>query len=154
MSLADIRTEYKNILSGVPNIGVVHDYERWSADWGTFLAQFKDPSTGKLLGWTITREKSPESFGAGSSYERSHVMVIRGYMGLQDVDGSEKTFQDLIETVCDTFRPKTTLNGKVQQVEAPLQLDVVDARMLGAALCHYCELRQTVTEAVQEFQQS
>lgn len=154
MPLSEIRAEYKTILSTVPDIGVVHDYERWSADWAKFLEQFKDPATGKIRGWTITRERSPEVFGAGSSYERGHVMVLRGYMGLHDVEASEKVFQDLIETVCDTFRPKTTLNGKVQQVEAPLQVDVVEARMLGSVLCHYCELRQTVTEAVQAFSQS
>lgn len=146
MSLATIRAQYKTILQSVPGIGVVHDYERWSADWDKFLAQFQDPASKKILGWTITRERSAESFKTGSGYSRMYTMAIRGYMGLNDTDASEKTFQDLIETVCDTFRGKTTLNGVVEQVEAPLQVDSIDLRQLGSVLCHHCELRQTVEE--------
>jgi len=146
MSLANIRAEYKSILSGVTTVGVVHDYERWSVDWSKFLVQFKDAATGKIKGWTITREKTIEAFTSGPGAERKHAFVIRGYLALDDTAGSEKTFQDLVETVCDTFRPKTTLNGKVEQVEAPLQVDLVEVRLFGAVLCHYCELRQTVEE--------
>lgn len=148
MPLAAIRTQYKAILETVPNIGVVHDYERWSVDWDKFLAQFKDPASGKILGWTITRERSPETFTPGPGSDRRYMMVLRGYMALQDTVASEKTFQDLIEAVCNTFRPKTTLNGAVNQVEAPLQVDIVEHRLFGSVLCHYCELRQTVEETL------
>lgn len=169
MSLAAIRTEYKNILLAAKpikigpghfkfgdaarfmdglSVGAVYDYERWTADWSKFLTLFKDSVSGKINGWTITREKSAEIFIVGSGSERRHTFVIRGYMGLQDSIGSEKTFQDLIEAICDIFRPYTTLNGKVDQVEAPLQVDLVEPRMVGGTLCHYCELRQVAQETL------
>ena len=145
MSLALIRTEYKTILEGIANIGKVHDYERWSVEWKKFLDQFKS-ADNKIKGWTITRESSPEEFKPGPGYDRSYNMVIRGYMGLDDTNASEKTFQDLIETVCNTLRPKTTLNGKILQVEKPLQVTTVEIREFGGVLCHYCELRQLAQE--------
>lgn len=146
MPLSAIRDQYKAILLTVPGIGVVHDYERWSIDWSKFIEQFRDPVSGKILGWTITREKSSEKFTPGPGSQRDHTFVLRGHLGLQDAVASEKVFQDLIEAVCDTFRPKTTLNGTVQQIEAPLQVDLVEPRKFGDVLCHYCELRQTVEE--------
>lgn len=154
MSLATIRSKYKTLMSAISGIGVVHDYERWSVDWAKFLEQFKDPTSGKILGWTITREKSSEEFLPGSTYRRTHDMVIRGYQGLRDEDGSEKTFQDLIETVCNTLRPKTTLENEVEQVAEPLQVTLVDVKLFGAVLCHYCELRQSVNEEVAGFVQT
>lgn len=173
MSLATIRAEYKKILEGIGPIkfgpgffkfgdpgaafldgtmgnlvvGPVHDYERWSAEWKKFLDHFK-ASDGKIHGWTITREKTTESFIPGLGAERRHTMVLRGYYALQDSVGSEKNFQDLIEVICTVFRGETTLNGTVEQVEAPLQVDLVEPRMFGAVLCHYCELRQVVPETL------
>src|SRR3990167_4248814 len=97
MSLALIRTEYKTILEGIASIGKVHDYERWSVEWKKFLDGFKS-ADNKIKGWTITREKTDEVFIPGPGAERRHTMVVRGYLGLDDTNASEKTFQDLIET--------------------------------------------------------
>lgn len=130
-------------------VGAVHDYERWSASWDKFLSHFRDAATSRINGWTITRESSIETFIPGSASERSHTMVVRGYYGVQDSQASEKTFQDLIEAICDIFRPETNLGGTVDQVEAPLQVDLVGYRIFGAALCHYCELRQVAQETVE-----
>src|SRR3990167_6470997 len=147
MSLALIRAENKTILEGIAGIGKVHDYERWSVEWKKFLDQFKS-ADGKIKGWTVTREKSSERFTGGSTSERLHSMTLRGYHGLDDASASEKVFQDLVEEVCNTFRPKTTLNGRVDRAEAPLQVDIIEHRLFGGVLCHYCELRQAAQETI------
>lgn len=168
MDVKAVRQEYKNILIAAKpikigpghfkfgdaarfmdglSVGAVHTYERWAAEWKKFLDLFKDPTTGKINGWTITREKMSQAFIPGPGVERRHTFVIRGYFGLKDADGTEETFDALVEAIVDIFLPYTTLNGKVEQVEAPLQVDIAnEPRMFGGVLCHYCELRQVVPE--------
>lgn len=168
MDVRAVRLEYKNILlrarpikigpgyfkfgdkasftDGL-TVGAVHTYERWAADWAKMLSLFKDSVTGKINGWTITREKMSQVFIPGPGVERKHVFVIRGYMGLKDTDVTEETFDALTEAILDIFLPYTTLNGKVEQVDSPLQLDIAnEPRLFGGILCHYCEMRQVVPE--------
>lgn len=150
MSLSIIRTEIKGIMDGVTDIGVVHDYERLATDWIKFLSFYKPAGKNYIRGWSITRQKSPEKGNgeddtAAHQYRRMHNMVIRGYYGLKDSDASEKVFQDLVETVCDTFRGKPTLNGKADD-SSPPQVDIFETRMFGTVLCHYVEIRIVVEE--------
>ena len=153
MSLALIRAQYKAILETVAGIGVVHDYARLAVDWAKFLELYKDPATEKILGWDISRESSPATkyiIGGASPNaraDRSHVFLIRGYAGLQDSTGSEKTFQDLVDAVLDKFLPLATLNGAALAAD-PMVLTLVGERMFGSALCHYCEIRQNVRERI------
>lgn len=144
MSLSDIRDQIKTILAGVDGIGVIHDYERWAADWGKFLDRYKD-AAGKINGWTITRTKTPENSDTASHVTRIHHFTIRGVYGLKDEDASELTFQDLIESICAAFRAKYRLNDTAANTE-PVQVEVVENRMFGTVLCHYCELTVTAEE--------
>lgn len=150
MSLSLIRAEYKTILESVTGIGKVHDYSRLATDWKVFLDLFKDPSSETILGWEISREASPEErlhlSGAspGSVSDRKHIMLIRGYSSLQDATGTQKTFDNLIEAICDKFRPLITLNDVALKVETPMIVSVVTEREFGGVLCHYAELRQAV----------
>lgn len=155
MSLSLIRTEYKTILETVANIGIVHDYARLATDWKKFLEFFKTNIGGveMIRGWEISRESSPEEedFISGVSpnaiVDRSHVMLIRGYAGLQDASATEKTFQDLIEAILTTFRPLHTLNGQAIKTRR-MRVDLVTEREFGGVLCHYAELRQLMWERV------
>ena len=149
MILADIREQTKTILSGVSGIGVVHDYDRLAVDVATLKKFFQD-SEGRINGWTIAREATPERWLTNIDYERVFEMTIRGYYGLQDAAASEIVFQDLIEAICDKFRGNDTLNGTCETIcpefgnmvgKSGLQVAVVEPRMFGSILCHYVELR-------------
>ncbi len=149
MTLTTNRTEIKTVLEGITDIGVVHDYERLTTDWKTYLDKFKPATKAYIRGWTIRREKTPEEYDelADNFGRRKYRFVIRGFASVDDANASSKTFDDLIETICDTFRPLTVnnLNGKAMG-SGLIQTEIVEDRMFGSVLCHYCELSLEVEE--------
>lgn len=150
MSLALIRTEIKTIMDGIDDVGIVHDFERFSPSWEKFLLLFKPPGKKYIRGWEITRKRSTEKGNseddtATHQYRRFHQMVIKGYYGLQDETATEKIFQDLVETICDTFRANHTLNDTAEDCGTP-QAERVETRMFGNVLCHYGEIHLKVEE--------
>lgn len=150
MSLSAIRTEVKTILQNVTDIGVVHDYERWSNDWNTILSMFQPSGKAYIRGWMITRRATQEvvvTQGLGGSNQREHSFVIKGVFGLKDDIASEKTFQDLIESICSALRGNPTLNGSAIECDPP-QVMSVDIRMFSQVLCHYAEIELKAAEIV------
>ncbi len=139
MSLASMRSAIKSILEGVAGIGVVHDYERWTVDWATYLSLFRAPAQNLINGWTISRASTSEVAFASGRHRRSHRFIVRGYYSQKDAAGSEKNFQDLIEAVCDGLRGNVSLNGTAES-SGPPQVRRVESRTLGDVLCHYCEI--------------
>lgn len=147
MSLSTIRAEIVTILSGVAGVGPnIHDYERYAAHWTDYLALFKD--TDKILGWVITREKTIETEVSNANNMRTHTFVIRGFLSLDDSAATEKIFQDLIEAICDEFRPNIRLNDTAFDT-FPIQVDIQEPRMFGSVLVHYTEMRKDIQEEIQ-----
>lgn len=137
---SQIRARIKARLEAItPSIGIVHDRERWAAQWSDFLALMKHEDTGTLRGWTITREISPGQREAPAEALRFPVYVVRGYWGLADATSSEISFDDAVETVQDQLGADVTLGGIADHVEEP-QLRVMEPRMYGSVLCHYAEI--------------
>jgi hypothetical protein len=138
-----IRTAIYNLLAAVTDIGKVYDYERWAADWATFINLFKTTISGtpQIRGWEIGRRAVKED----NMPVRSHIYVIRGYMGINDAAATEKTFNALIEAIAAKFRDGQPLSGAALGHDF-IQAELIDARMFGAVLCHYCELSLTVYE--------
>lgn len=148
MTLDAIREQVKTIMAAVDGIGVVHGYQRWAADWAAFLNLFKTPE-GKINGWMITRESTPEQLLDPAEYERVYGLKIIGIYGLNDSDGSELVFQSLVESICDAFRSDYNLNGTCETTSpdfgpmagvSGIQVQTVENRVFGNVLCHYCEL--------------
>jgi hypothetical protein len=143
--LSDTIAEVKSIMGAVAGVGKVNAYRRNAKTEQDFNDLYV--VNGKVLAWDITRESTASTDRTvGATYEE-HTLVIRGYMGVRDFDGTEKTFQDLIESVRAALRVKRNLNGKV------LDTTPVQARQVGAAefgvnkvLVHYCELSFTAIE--------
>ena len=147
--LADIREQIKVMLQGAPGIGIVPEYERLATDYNKMLALFKD-ADGRINGWTITRDETPERWITNVDYERVFEMVIRGYMGLQDAEATEIIFQDLVENISSAFRVSDTLSGTCETINpefgkmagrSGIQVIIVEPRLFGSVLCHHCELR-------------
>jgi len=141
MSEVLIREQIKTILSAVADIGVVHDYERWASDWPAYLELFsiKTLAGTYINGWEIMRKKTPSRTGSSTHDLRTHTFLIRGIYGLKDSAASEITFQALIEAICSAFRSNYQLNSTADNTE-PVQVDLVENRVFGNVLCHYCEL--------------
>lgn len=145
MSEATIRAQIKTILSGVTGIGVVHDYERWSKDWTTFLTLFKHVAGGRINGWIITRS-AVEELEETTSHEPSiHQYKIKGIYALKDSAASEKAFNTLIEAIRAAFRTNYQLNDTASHT-TPLKVPVIENRVFGSVLCHYCEMTLTAEE--------
>ena len=153
MPEATIRAQIYVILSGVTDIGKTYDYERWAADWGTFINFFKTTIGGvdQVRGWEIGRRSATEKkivIGIGAaSQEKTHVFVIRGFLGVNDASATEKTFNALIEAIAKAFRTNKTLNGTATNHDY-IQAEVIDTRMFGGVLCHHAELTLTVYERI------
>lgn len=147
MSLEAVREQIRTILTGVSGIGVVHDYERWAAEWPAYLELFsiEDETGTRINGWDITRRKTPAVTASVTHDSRSHTFLIRGMYGLEDSQASELVFQQLIEDICAAFRAKYQLESTAENTE-PVQVDLVENRVFGNMLCHYCELTFTVDE--------
>lgn len=149
MSLSTQRTALKAILDGVPGIGVVHDYERWAAQWAEFLARFQDSATQTIRGCTITREATAEVWLTNTQVERRHTWIIRLYVGLDDTAASEKTAQGLVEAICDALRLDPALGGSAEGDSPPPQVRAFEPRLFGRVLCHVAEIAVAGKEVVE-----
>jgi len=151
MTESTIRGQIYSILSSVSEIGIVYDYERWAADWTSFINLFKSTIRGidQIRGWEISRRAAPESGVTAEATigqtDKQHIFLIRGYMGLNDATATEKTFNSLLEAISDAFRPLLTLNGAALDHDF-IQAEIIESRMFGGVLCHYAELSLTVHE--------
>jgi hypothetical protein len=145
MSESMIRQQIYTIISGVPGVGKVYDYERWSVDWTKFVTLFQDPASGRILGWEMSRVAVESQFLSRVEEETTHRFVIKGYLGLKDADATEKMFNGLIEAIRAAFRGNVTLNGAAE-LATPLTAPIIDVRTFGSVLCHYGELHLAVTE--------
>jgi hypothetical protein len=146
-SLATIRAAILAKAAGVADIGVANDYERYSKEQSEMKAQYVATISGvkQLRGWNIrrfnTREISPDL----GRYIVTHAWDLRGYMALDDSAGSEKTFDNLVETLRDAFREDESLGGVVSTTvtdeAAGLQVIESGPVLFAGVLCHAARLR-------------
>lgn len=153
MGYEEIREQTAAILASVEGMGVVHQYQRWAKSWEKFLDLFSvkdDAGVGRINGWMITRAATPEKWLTNVNYLRVYELVMYGFYGLKDAAASELVFQNLIEEACASFRENDTLNGTCETIapefgalagRAGVQVEIVEPRMFGNTLCHYCKLR-------------
>jgi len=120
-----------------PIIGRVHDYERWAADPKKFLELFQDPSSKKIFGWEISRTGCKVSKIAMQKWRWSHQYIIRGYYGLGDAAGTEKSVNALADLIVLDF----TLTKLAGTQGEQLPVAAVETRMFGQYLCHVVEIR-------------
>jgi hypothetical protein len=102
---------------------------------------------GRLHSWTITRTRTTAEYRTNTQTERRHTFVLRGYYALEDAAASEKTFQDLVESIEATFRGNDTLNDSAELV-GPLQVERVEPVLFAGVLCHFAELSLWAQELV------
>jgi len=143
VSYAQIRAAIKSVMESVPGVGAVYDYLRWTADPATYEALFV--SGGHVRFWTISRASVDDARRYTEQVDEVHTVVLRGYLGLDDASASEKTFQDLVDSVRAALRENYTLGGAAWN-SGPEMHTAVEHRQFGDVLCHYCEITFPVRE--------
>lgn len=151
MDYATLLSQIKTAVESVTDIGQVHDMIRgWKND-NEFRTLFETTISSKkqIRGWTITRDGIPENsrYATGGQHQITHQFVIRGYLGLEDANETEKTIQALVESVLQKLDNAVTLGGNVR-VAGPATAPVIAHREFGNVLCHYAEIQYPVTEHV------
>lgn len=132
-------------LASVPNIGVVHDRERYAKDNAKFAQHYLfTPAGGQqhLRGWWVRRaetEERSDTYGSGTT-TNVHTWQVRGYLAFNDADATELVFDELIEAFRAVVRDDPTLGGVCDQPpeEETDGVQVLDAGpvMFAGALCH------------------
>ncbi len=140
--LATIRAAIKTLLANVPDVGVVHDYERFAKSKKDFQTMYK--SGNQILGWFFYRERTEELDGDTGEVRVLHYWRFYGFNGLSDSTETAKTFQALVEIIRDAFRADPTLGGVIDDNKnmaqrfgsVGLQLDAIENVMFFGILCH------------------
>jgi hypothetical protein len=151
MTEATIRTAIYNAVNGVANAGLVYDRERHATTWTDFLALFKTRigSVSQVRGWMVgyrgISEAESTRFGKGDHrITRTHRFQVMGIMGIDDSEGSEKTFAAIAEDVCDALDSDATLHAFHYVSPATLGYD---PSPFAGVLVHAAVITLEVTEA-------
>lgn len=153
-TVEQIRAALVALIGGVPDIGVVNDYERYAERASDMQRLYVATIDGvdQLRGWFVRRLATIEqdiSATAGGRYVVRHTWRIQGYMALNDANASEKTFDTLIEAVRAALRADINLGGLVSSTETPDQagaaLEDSSPVLFAGVLCHSARLSLTTT---------
>lgn len=130
-------------MRAVPNIGVVHAYERTGADLATLKQHYYSATHQQIRGWFVRRVRIRETGILQPLYLEVVEWQIRGFMAVDDAGESELVFDDLLEGLRDRLRDDSTLGGTVMKLglldaksDRGLQLEDFGPYMFGGVLCH------------------
>jgi hypothetical protein len=147
MSLTLIRTQIKTKLEAISGVENVYDYKRFCSDLATYKDLFiKD---AKVNTWEIERKAFSRTGrgGSGDIEDVIHEFIIRGFYSFYDAYATEKTFQDLVETICADFISDPTLGGKAKMMHVPITGEFSNV-MLGNVLCHQVQINITIEDRI------
>lgn len=136
-------------LEAIPDIGAVHDRERYANQHGSLRALYVvQTDTGEQLrGWYVRRLAFRVERNGNAGRRVFTTWQIRGFMALQDEAASELAFDDLIDSVRRAFEADPTLGGAVQSTlyerEIGAQLSASGPVMFAGVLCHAADLTLT-----------
>jgi hypothetical protein len=132
-----------SILEGVSGIGRVHNRVRYTTALETFRTLYS--VSGFINAWSVSREATTEErkntrHSDPISVVRVHRFRLRGFYSLSDTDGTELTFQALVDDVVEAIRANVTLNGTAVwndglQVESIGYVMLFEALLVHAAEC-------------------
>ncbi|NMG48298.1 hypothetical protein GO613_09315 [Azoarcus communis] len=133
-------------LLSVPQVGVVHAYERYAKDLMRLRALYVAtlPDGDQLRGWYVRRLAFRVTRnGAGRPFVHT-TWLLRGLMALSDEAQSELAFDDLVDDVRRAIEVDPTLGGAVQTTlfdkELGAQLQAAGPVMFAGVLCHAADL--------------
>lgn len=158
-------------LQGVPGVGRVHSFLRWTVKPDEFdeLLRFVDPTnTGKINAWMIATpsitsrwsfhgaetDRNPQQLWSRCAIE-IHGWVSLNDPGIRDATGQTRSeerqaeeasatmFRLLCERIRFSFLEDGTLGGVVDRTD-PVQIQEMNETKLGKVLCHHARMRLDV----------
>lgn len=147
MSLTNIRSQIKTKLQAISGVENVYDFKRYCSDWATYKDLFIKDS--RVNTWEIERKSFSKVArgGSGDVEDNNHNFIIRGFYSTKDSLATEKTFQDLVETICSSFLNDPTLSGKAKIVHIPITGEFSTGK-LGEVLCHIIEISIIIEDRI------
>ena len=150
MSSALIRTAIAAILSTVPDVGAVHEFERHAKNENELKALYMSPDLNIIRGWFVRRE-AQQTVGLHHDRDvRVIKWVLMGWSVFDDKTASEVAFDSLIDQIIDTFKADDTLGGTVAQCSEPvadglagIQVEDQGPVQFAGVLCHAARLTLT-----------
>jgi len=146
-----LRTAIVAVMLAVPDVGNVYDHVRYSAGWSNFLDNFgwaNSSGENVVRGWWLSGPTI--SSGPTSTFDQltdTYTFTVHGVMTYTDSSDTDATFAALVTAVRDKLYTQTTLaQGSAAVVPGSVELDagLVDMRMFGSYLVHYCEMQLSV----------
>ncbi len=142
--LEEHRAAVVSMLASVPDIGQVHDRERYAANEAAFRGLYLfTPSNGpeQLRGWWLRRTETLERTVDTAGAVNAHTWTVRGYLAFNDLQGTELVLDDLVEQFRTLVRDDPTFGGVCQPGplgEEPDGVQVADAGavMFAGVMCH------------------
>ena len=135
---ADIRTAIKALLDGVPNVGIVHDYERYTDKMSKLKTFYVWKS--QLRGWHIRRVRQRRRSKDTGRYVVTTRWQIRGYLALKDATQTEKVMDDLLDVIIAEFDNNENLGidniSTIVDDESGIQLEDSGPVRFADVLCH------------------
>ena len=147
MSLSLIRAQIKTKLEAISGVEKVYDFKRFCNAWATYKDLFIKDS--KVNTWEIERKSFSRTGrgGSGNVEDTTHEFIIRGFYSFYDILATEKTFQDLVETICADFIDDPTLGGKAKIVHVPITGEFTTS-FLGQVLCHVVTINVSIEDRI------
>lgn len=137
-------------LQAVPEIGVVHGYERYAAALDALRALYYSPAHAQIRGWFVRRVQIRDTAITKPRRTVLEKFQVRGFMSLDDAAGSELVMQALVDSIRDAFRADPTLGGAITKqgplspgAEQGVSLDDFGPVMFGGVLCHGARMSLT-----------
>jgi hypothetical protein len=148
-TVAQIRAAIVAMHQAVPDVGIVHAFERYARDEGKFRELFVpdlQDQDKQIRGWWWRRTGTRESMVSTATTMNVHTWEGRGYMSLNDAQGSELVFDQLVEDFRAAVRADPTFGGTCEQNAVEGEEDGVQVVSLGpvlfcGVLCHSAVLQ-------------
>ncbi len=124
----------------------VHDYERFTAEQARFreLYLYGVAPNQRIHGYHIRRIGTAERHLAVGRYVVDHSWQLRGFLGIEDADATEKAFDAEIETIRTAIRDDDTLGNLIATCinDSQAGVQVIDSGpvMFAGVLCHAARL--------------
>jgi len=135
-------------VSGVTDIGQVHDYERYAKGQSDMRGFYEATISGvkQIRGWHLVKLNDRTlNVSLGADDVRTE-WELRGFMSLDDSTASEKVFLALIEAIRKAMRADPDLGNvanthDAESDQAGWQIPEINKVMFAGVLCHHARMR-------------
>ncbi|NOS85235.1 MAG: hypothetical protein HOP31_08860 [Ignavibacteria bacterium] len=143
-SIDEIRTAIKSIAETVPNIGEVYDQMPHVKMWDEVFQNLVTDNVLKVFFFTKLTRTPKAITESYQSWDKEHKWICKYIYSSNAENESDKTFDNLCESICAAFDKSGKLNGKAKKLFPMAQINKGYV-MTCKVLCHYAEFELITT---------